>query len=62
MAVQTLTAELTALKGVLNLSDTDFLHFHEQERSYLDGLKELPPKDQVSIRYIQALDEVAERQ
>ncbi|KAG2034009.1 hypothetical protein BDR03DRAFT_870812 [Suillus americanus] len=59
-AVQTLTAELTALKGVLNLSDTDFLHFHEQERSYLDGLKELPPKDQVSIRYIQALDEVAE--
>ncbi|KAG1864584.1 hypothetical protein C8R48DRAFT_747867 [Suillus tomentosus] len=61
-AVQTLTAELATLKGVLNLSDTDFLHFHEQERSYLDGLKELPLKDQVSIRYIQALDEVAERQ
>jgi hypothetical protein len=59
MAVQTLTAELTTLKGVLNLSDIDFLHFHEQERPYLDGLKELPLKDQVSIQYIQALDEVA---
>ena len=29
---------------------------------YLDGLKELPLKDHISVRYIQALDEVAVRQ
>lgn len=58
-AIYTLTTELSALEGVLNLTDVDFIHFHEQERSYLDGLKEPPVKDQISVRYIQSLDEVA---
>ncbi|KAG2052119.1 hypothetical protein BDR06DRAFT_983288 [Suillus hirtellus] len=55
---QTLTAELSSLKGVLNLTHADFVHFHEVECSYLDGLKEPPVKDHVSIQYVQALDQV----
>ena len=61
-AIQALTAELSALEDVLNLTHADFDHFHEQERSYLEGLKEPPLKDHISVRYIQALDEVAVRQ
>ena len=47
---------------MLNLTHADFDCFHEQERSYLDGLKEPPLKDHISVQYIQALDEVAVRQ
>jgi hypothetical protein len=61
-AIQALTAEFSALKDVLNLTHADFIHFHEQEHSYLNGLKEAPLKDRVSVRYVQALDEVAVRQ
>ncbi|KAG2114526.1 hypothetical protein DEU56DRAFT_933756 [Suillus clintonianus] len=61
-AIQTLTSELSSLEGVLNLTHTDFVRFHKEERSYLDGLKEPPVKDRVSVRYVQALDEVVVRQ
>ncbi|KAG2108909.1 uncharacterized protein F5147DRAFT_773245 [Suillus discolor] len=57
-AIQTLTGELFSLEGVLNLTHADFIRFHKEERSYLDGLKEPPVKDCVSVRYVQALDEV----
>ncbi|KAG1848223.1 hypothetical protein F4604DRAFT_1594025 [Suillus subluteus] len=61
-AIHTLTAELSAIEGILDLTDADFIHFHEQECLYLDGLKEPPVKDRISVRYVQSLDEVAERQ
>ncbi|KAG2122419.1 hypothetical protein BD769DRAFT_1629231 [Suillus cothurnatus] len=54
-AVQTLSAELATLQSVLNISNTDFLHFHEQEHSYLDGLKEPPLKDQLQNAEAMAL-------
>ncbi|KAG2112041.1 uncharacterized protein F5147DRAFT_744679 [Suillus discolor] len=47
-ASQTLTVELSSLEGVLNLIHTDFIHFHKEERSYLDILKEPPIKDHVN--------------
>ncbi|KAG1751747.1 hypothetical protein EDB19DRAFT_1903707 [Suillus lakei] len=56
-AIQTLTGELSSLEGVLNLTHTDFIHFHKEECSYLDGLKEPHVKDCVSVQYVQALDE-----
>ncbi|KAG1884167.1 hypothetical protein F4604DRAFT_1920018 [Suillus subluteus] len=52
--------ELSAIKDALNLTDTDFIRFHAQEREYLDGLKETPVKDYLSIRYINVLDELGE--
>ncbi|KAG1758477.1 hypothetical protein EDD22DRAFT_783884, partial [Suillus occidentalis] len=47
-AIYTLTTELSALEGVLDLTDADFIRFHEQECSYLDGLKE-PPCEKLLI-------------
>lgn len=41
--------------------DADFARFHSEERTYLDGLKNLPPKDLLQIRYVEVLDELAER-
>ncbi|KAG1835965.1 hypothetical protein DFJ58DRAFT_719206 [Suillus subalutaceus] len=61
-AIHTLTAKLTAIEGILDLTDADFIRFHEQEHLYLDGLKEPPVKDRISVQYVQSLDEVAERQ
>ncbi|KAG1722976.1 hypothetical protein EDB19DRAFT_1898130 [Suillus lakei] len=58
IAIQTLTGELSSLEGVLNLTHTNFVCFHKEERSYLDGLRGPPVKDHVSVRYVQALDEV----
>ncbi|KAG0699233.1 hypothetical protein DFH29DRAFT_983620 [Suillus ampliporus] len=46
-AIQTLTSELSSLEGVLNLTHADFVHFHKEECSYLDGLKEPPVKDRL---------------
>ncbi|KAG1825067.1 hypothetical protein EV424DRAFT_1471792 [Suillus variegatus] len=47
--IHALTAKLSVLKDTLNLTDADFIHFHKQEHSYLDGLKELLVKDKISI-------------
>ncbi|KAG1774225.1 hypothetical protein EV702DRAFT_1180815 [Suillus placidus] len=52
-SVQILTAELTAIK--------DFPRYLEEEHAYLDSLKQLPARDQICIRYVEALDELAER-
>ncbi|KAG1893995.1 uncharacterized protein F5891DRAFT_1131069 [Suillus fuscotomentosus] len=59
--IQTLTAELSVIWETLNLTDADFIRFHAQEREYLDGLKQAPVKDLVSIRYVNVLDKLAER-
>lgn len=60
--IRTLTAELSAIKDALNLTDTDFTHFHAQECKYLDELKQTLVKDHLSICYISVLDELTERQ
>ncbi|KAF9231997.1 hypothetical protein BU15DRAFT_55518 [Melanogaster broomeanus] len=56
----TLRTELNALKALLGLTDEDFLRFQDEERKYLDSLKQPPLSDHLSIRYIEILDEVAE--
>ncbi|KAG2741541.1 hypothetical protein P692DRAFT_20880086 [Suillus brevipes Sb2] len=60
-SVQTLTAELTAIKAELNILDEDFPRYLQEERTYLDSLKQPPARDQICIRYVEALDELAER-
>ncbi|KIJ57433.1 hypothetical protein HYDPIDRAFT_178172 [Hydnomerulius pinastri MD-312] len=57
--VRVLTAELKVLQTELDISDDDFGRFHEQERQHLDGLKQPSPLDQLRIRYVSALDELA---
>ncbi|KAG1885348.1 uncharacterized protein F5891DRAFT_1201804 [Suillus fuscotomentosus] len=60
-SVRLLTAELETIKAELRLSDNDFPGFFDQERIYLDGLKQPAPRDRLSIRYVEVLDELAER-
>ncbi|KAG2365334.1 hypothetical protein BDR07DRAFT_1449848 [Suillus spraguei] len=60
--IRTLTTELLVIQETLNLADTDFICFHAQEHEYLDGLKQAPVKDLLSIRYVVVLDELAECQ
>ncbi|KAG2120042.1 hypothetical protein DEU56DRAFT_928749 [Suillus clintonianus] len=60
-SVQTLTVELSAIKAELDITDDDFPRYILQERAYLDGLKQPPTRDQNCIRYVEALDELAER-
>ena len=57
-----LMAELLAIRETLNLTDAHFIWFHAQECEYLDGLKQALVKDQLSIQYVNVLDELAERQ
>ncbi|KAG2738192.1 hypothetical protein P692DRAFT_201731657, partial [Suillus brevipes Sb2] len=57
-----LMAELLAIQETLNLTDADFVRVHTQERKYLDGLKQAPVKDHLSIQYINVFDELAEHQ
>jgi len=60
--VQVLTAELAAIKAELSLTDDVFLQFLEDEWDYLNGLKQPLLRDQLSIRYVEVLDELAEWQ
>ncbi|KAG2744796.1 hypothetical protein P692DRAFT_20743081, partial [Suillus brevipes Sb2] len=60
-SIQILTAELNAIKTELSLTDEDFPRFLQEERNYLDRLKEPPIRDQLCIRYVEALDELTER-
>ncbi|KAG2147965.1 hypothetical protein DEU56DRAFT_753229 [Suillus clintonianus] len=56
-----LTAELETIKAELHLSDNDFLRFFDQEHIYLDSLKQPALPDQLSICYVEVLDELAEQ-
>ncbi|KAJ8580560.1 hypothetical protein M405DRAFT_708220, partial [Rhizopogon salebrosus TDB-379] len=60
-SIKTLTGELSILKDTLGLTDADFIRFHSEERSYLDSLKNPPPRELLQIRYVEVLDELAER-
>ncbi|KAG1770315.1 hypothetical protein EV702DRAFT_978258 [Suillus placidus] len=59
--IHTLTIELSAVKQALNLTDADFIRFRADEKSYLESLKEPPLQDRLQIRYVQVLNELAER-
>jgi hypothetical protein len=56
--VHTLTTELTTIKAALHLVDDDFLCFHAEERKYLESLKEPNLNDQLSVHFVQVLDEL----
>jgi hypothetical protein len=43
--IYTLSAELSAIKEALNLTDANFSQFHVDERSYLESLTEQPLSD-----------------
>ncbi|KAG1775917.1 hypothetical protein EV702DRAFT_972210 [Suillus placidus] len=60
-SVQTLTVELSAIKAELDITDDDFPRYILQEHAYLDSLKQPPTRDQICMRYVEALDELAER-
>ncbi|KAG2140768.1 hypothetical protein BD769DRAFT_1626225 [Suillus cothurnatus] len=60
-SIETLTVELSTIKSELNITDDDFLRYFEQERTYLHSLKEPPARDQICIRYVEALDELTEQ-
>ncbi|KAG1773750.1 hypothetical protein EV702DRAFT_1200889 [Suillus placidus] len=45
----------------LDITNDDFPRYILQERAYLDSLKQLPTRDQICMRYVEALDELAER-
>ncbi|KAG2338067.1 hypothetical protein BDR05DRAFT_894214, partial [Suillus weaverae] len=47
--IQTLQAELSVIKRELNLDDTDFVKFYNEEKLYLDRLKEPPIQDRLCI-------------
>ena len=57
--VQVLTAKLAAIKAELSLTDDVFLQFLEDERDYLNGLKQLLLRDQLPIHYVEVLNELA---
>jgi len=44
----------------LRLTDSDFEQFFEEERKYLDNLKQMPKTDEMKIKYIHALNEMAQ--
>ncbi|KAG1827856.1 hypothetical protein DFJ58DRAFT_738107 [Suillus subalutaceus] len=58
--ISVLTAELAIIQSELGLADTDFPHFLKEEHGYLEGLKQPPEKDRLSIWYVEVLDELAE--
>ncbi|KAG8217192.1 hypothetical protein J3R82DRAFT_5274 [Butyriboletus roseoflavus] len=60
-AVHSLTAELNVLKMEFDITDGTFEKFHEQEQHYLGSLKELPVRNNLHIRYVHVLDELADK-
>ncbi|KAG6377656.1 hypothetical protein JVT61DRAFT_14421 [Boletus reticuloceps] len=57
----TLSSELAILKPTLRLSDKDFLHFLSDKFTYLNSVQQPPQHEEVSIQYVQVLDELEEQ-
>ncbi|KAG1727456.1 uncharacterized protein EDB91DRAFT_1239525 [Suillus paluster] len=51
--IQTLQAKLSIIKRKLNLDDADFVKFYDEEKLYLDHLKEPPIRDCLCIQYVE---------
>ncbi|KAF8333829.1 hypothetical protein F5887DRAFT_892953 [Amanita rubescens] len=58
--IHTLEQELSVIKEQLRLTDGDFEHFFEEEQKYLDNLKQMPKTNEMKIKYIHALNEMAQ--
>lgn len=56
--IRTLEAELSVIKSELNLNDGDFVKFYDDEKLYLDALKQPPIRDRLCIRYVEVLDDL----
>ncbi|KAG1725907.1 hypothetical protein EDB19DRAFT_1897701 [Suillus lakei] len=56
--IQTLEAELSIIKSELNLNDEDIVKFYNDEKLYLDALKQPPIRDHLCIQYIEVLDDL----
>ncbi|KAG1811934.1 hypothetical protein EV424DRAFT_1300121, partial [Suillus variegatus] len=54
----TALTKLSIIKRELNLDDTDFVKFYNEEKLYLDRLKEPPIQDCLCIRYVEVLDDL----
>jgi hypothetical protein len=59
--ISVLAAELAVIQSTLGLTDADFSRFLQEEHDYLDGLKQPPETDCLSVQYIEVLDKFAER-
>ncbi|KAG2055400.1 hypothetical protein BDR06DRAFT_981976 [Suillus hirtellus] len=59
--ISVLMAELAIIQSELGLTDADFPYFLKEEHGYLDGLKQPPKKDHLSVQYIEVLNELAEQ-
>ncbi|KAG1770561.1 hypothetical protein EV702DRAFT_1181582 [Suillus placidus] len=59
--ISVLAAELAVIQSELGLTNADFPRFLKEEHDYLDGLKQPPEKDCLSVRYVEVLDELAEQ-
>ncbi|KAG2108471.1 uncharacterized protein F5147DRAFT_745761 [Suillus discolor] len=55
-----LSTELAIIQSELGLTDVDFPRFLKEEHDYLDGSKQSPEKDYLSVWYIEVLDKLAE--
>ncbi|KAG1719913.1 hypothetical protein EDB19DRAFT_1898598 [Suillus lakei] len=51
-------AELSVIKSKLNLNDEDFVRFYNDEKLYLDALKQPPIQDRLCIQYVEVLDDL----
>ncbi|KAG1750862.1 hypothetical protein EDB19DRAFT_1893370 [Suillus lakei] len=49
---------LSVIKSELNLNDEDFVKFYNNEKLYLDALKQPPIRDRLCIRYVEVLDDL----
>lgn len=58
--VHTLSSELVILKPALHINDDNFSHFLSDEFTYLNSVQQPPWREQISIRYVQVLDELEE--
>ncbi|OAX32642.1 hypothetical protein K503DRAFT_852090 [Rhizopogon vinicolor AM-OR11-026] len=56
--IRTLQTELSIIKGELHLDDRDFMKFYDEEKLYLDSLKQPPIRDRLCIRYVEVLDDL----
>jgi Kyakuja-Dileera-Zisupton transposase len=60
--IEKLTPDVQKLQESLGIVDGEFERYIEQERKYLEGLKEEPLEYRLQFRYVDALDDLAQRQ
>jgi hypothetical protein len=54
--ISTTTQELAHLQHDLKIADDDFEIYLEEERTYLEGLKNEPPEMDLRFWYVEALE------